>query len=89
MSIEPENLSALADEIEKHSNFCHEQLDIICGVLEFLDGYDVWKPDLQFLADNFQSIADQTEEGDPEPCDFLPSLKAALGLKYMRYVGRA
>ena len=96
MSIEPENLSALADEIEGHSNGI-DQLGIICGVLEFLDGphgYDVWKTDLQFLADTFQSIADQTEETlNPrdltlDPCDFLPSLKVALGRKYARRIGR-
>jgi hypothetical protein len=88
-SIEPENLSALADDIEKHSNFCHEQLDLITGVLFKLEDYQLWHADFQFLADAFQSIADETDQGDPEPCDFLPSLKAALGIKYARHVGRA
>jgi hypothetical protein len=89
-SIEPEDLSNLADEVERHSNDCHEQLEIIMGVLLKLEEeYQLWKPDLQFLADSFQSMADETDEGDTEPVDYIPNLRAALGRKYMKSVGRA
>lgn len=88
-SIKPEDLSNLADEVERHS-IDHEQLEIIMGVLLKLEEeYQLWKPDLQFLADSFQSMADETDEGDTEPVDYLPNLRAALGNKYMKSVGRA
>jgi hypothetical protein len=89
-SIEPEDLSYLADEVERHTNDCNEQLEIIMGVLSKLEGeYQLWKPDLQFLADAFQSMADATDENNTEPVDYIPNLRAALGRKYMRAVGRA
>jgi hypothetical protein len=91
-SIEPEDLSYLADEVERHTNDCHEQFEIITGVLSKLEvegEYQLWKPDLQFLANAFQSMADATDENDAEPVDYIPNLRAALGRKYMRAVGRA
>lgn len=84
-SIEPEDLSNLADEVERHSNDCHEQLEVIMGVLLKLEEYQVTDCDIQFLADSFQTMADESE-GE---VDYIPNLRAALGHKYMKAVGRA
>lgn len=88
-TIEPETLVEIADEIDRHSNFCHEQLDILISLLLKLeeDDFALWKPDLQFLAGAFHTMANETGD-DPDPIDYLPNLRAALGQKYMKAVGR-
>ena len=83
-SIEPEDLVHIADEIDRHSNFDHEQLEVLIGLLLKLEDYQITDCDLQFLADSFQTMAD---EADGE-VDYMPNLRAALGLKYMKAVGR-
>ena len=85
MSIEPENLSALADEIEGMAE-TNEQLNLFIALLASLSGDDVWRCEAQFFADAFQAIADRAERG--ESCDFLQELRAALGRKYARRIGR-
>jgi hypothetical protein len=84
-SIEPEDLVHIADEFDRHSNFNHEQLEVLMGLLLKLEEYQVTDCDLQFLADSFQTMADESE-GE---VDYIPNLRAALGLKYMKAVGRA
>ena len=83
-SIEPENLVHIADEIDRHSNYDHEQLEVLMGLLLKLEDYQVTDCDLQFLADSFQTMADEVE-GE---VDYMPNLRAALGIKYMKAVGR-
>jgi thymidine kinase len=86
-SIEPEDLVYITDEIDRHSNFNHEQLEILMGVLRKLEEeYQICGIDLQFLADSFQSMADQMDDSDE--VDYLPALRSALGSKYMKAVGR-
>lgn len=85
MNTEPENLSALADEIERMAE-TNEQLNLFIALLAQLEGEEVWRCEAQFFADAFQAIADHTERG--EVVRLLPSLKAALGRKYARRVGR-
>ena len=86
-SIEPEDLVHIADEIDRHSNFDHEQLEVLMGLLLKLEEtYQVTDCDLQFLADSFQTMANESSEGE---VDYLPNLRAALGHKYMKAVGRA
>jgi hypothetical protein len=84
-SIEPEDLVHIADEIDRHSNFDHEQLEVLMGLLLKLEEYQVTDCDIQFLADSFQTMADESE-GE---VDYIPNLRAALGHKYMKAVGRA
>ena len=84
-SIEPEDLVHIADEIDRHSEFNHEQLEVLMGLLLKLEeDYQVTDCDLQFLADSFQTMANESE------CevDYIPNLRAALGRKYMKAVGR-
>ena len=83
-SIEPEDLVHIADEIDRHSNFDHEQLEILISLLLKLEDYQINNCDLQFLADSFQTMANESE-GE---VDYLPNLRAALGRKYMKAVGR-
>jgi plasmid stabilization system protein ParE len=85
MSIEPENLSALADEIERMAE-TNEQLNLFVALLANLEGEEVWRCEAQLFADAFQAIADHAERG--ESCDFLQDLRAALGRKYARRIGR-
>ena len=89
-SIEPEDLVHIADEIDRHSNFDHEQLEVLMGLLLKLEEtYQVTDCDLQFLADSFQTMANESSCHIEGEIDYLPNLRAALGHKYMKAVGRA
>ena len=85
-SIEPEDLVEIADEIDRHSNFDHEQLEVLMPLLLKLEEFQLTDHDLQFLADSFQAMAGYAEESGI--VDVLPHLRAALGQKYMKAVGR-
>lgn len=69
-SIEPEDLVHIADEIDRHSEFNHEQLEVLMGLLLKLEDYQVTDCDLQFLADSFQTMANESE-GE---VDYIPNL---------------
>ena len=88
-SIEPEDLVHIADEIDRHSNFDHEQLEVLMGLLLKLEDYQVTDCDLQFLADSFETMAGVWSNESEGEVDYIPNLRAALGLKYMKAVGRA
>ena len=83
-SIEPEDLVYITDEIDRHSNFDHEQLEVLMSLLLKLEDYQVTDCDLQFLAESFQTMADESE-GE---VDYIPNLRSSLGRKYMKSVGR-
>ena len=87
MSIEPEDLSDLADEIEKQTDFDHEKLELMCEVIAALEKCELHHEDVQFLANALQSIADELAYNETA-CDFFPNLRVALGYKYERHVGR-